>query len=77
MTDNYSIWIDKQIEILKAKTFCCPEMRRIRIDAFGADFNIDWDDKTMDPFGTYEADKYEDCPKFEILYCMFCGAKLE
>ena len=77
MMSNYEKFLIAKKAELEAMTYCCPTLRRLRIDAMGANINIDWDDKTMEPFGTYEVEGYRDCPPFQMVYCMFCGTKLK
>lgn len=74
--DVYEKYIETKLEQLKRQTFCCEEMKRLRIDGFGGNLDIDWDTKTFTLFGTYELDGYDDVKPFDIKYCMNCGAKL-
>lgn len=76
MSDSYSKFLDEKKARLEAATYCCPIMRRLRIEGMGGNYSIDWDDNILTVFGTFEGEDYDITP-FKMICCMFCGTKLE
>jgi len=71
--------IEKHKEYLKqvaAMDYCCPERRRLYVDCRYGLLHVDYDDHLITIFGTFEGENWEDTPPFQMVYCMFCGAKL-
>jgi hypothetical protein len=56
--------------------YCCPERRRLQVDCRYGLIHLDNDTNQFTIFGSFEGEDWDDTPPFQMIYCMFCGAKL-
>jgi hypothetical protein len=74
---SYEKWVMEERARAAEREYCCPERKRLYTECRGAQLRLDYDDNSLQCFGTRESDgDWEGC-YFEMKHCCFCGAKLQ